>query len=151
MNLLDLYAAHPFWVWLALGAILLAIEAGTGSGWLLWPAASAGVVALLALTGWKVGLPAELLVFALLTLVSTILARRFLKTASDTEPDINDQTQRLIGKTGRAVTAFENGQGRVLVANAEWAADLDGGATLKNGAPVVVTGIAGPRLVVQPS
>src|SRR4051812_2297534 len=71
------YSAHPFWVWLAAGAVLLAVEVMSGSGYLLWPAAAAAVVGLLAL-GLHPGLPVELGVFAGLTLVSTILARRYL-------------------------------------------------------------------------
>jgi membrane protein implicated in regulation of membrane protease activity len=39
-----LYTTHPFWVWLAVAAIFLAVEVATGTGWLLWPAASALLV-----------------------------------------------------------------------------------------------------------
>ena len=132
----------------AIGAVLLAIEEGTGSGWLRWPAGSAGVVGLVVLTGWKPGLPVEVLIFAGLTIVTTILARRYFVRRHD-YPDINDTLQRMIGKTGRAVTAFEHGKGRAFVANAEWAADLESGDSLTEGAPVVVTGVNGPRLVVR--
>ena len=47
-----LYLTHPFWVWLAVGAIFLAAEVPTASGYLLWPAASAGAVAVL-LGAWQ--------------------------------------------------------------------------------------------------
>lgn len=147
-DLLSFHAAHPFWTWMALGAALLAIEAGTGSGWLLWPAASAGVVALLMLTGWQPGPAVEVLIFAGLTLVTTFLARRYIIRRTD-HPDINDTFQRMIGKTGKAVTTFEHGKGRAFVANAEWAADLESGDSLAEGAPVVVTAVNGPRLVVR--
>ena len=40
----DLYLSHPAWAWAASAAVLLAVELVTGSGWLLWPAASAGVL-----------------------------------------------------------------------------------------------------------
>ena len=40
-GLMVFYLGHPMWVWLAVGALLLAAEVATGSGYLLWPAASA--------------------------------------------------------------------------------------------------------------
>ena len=40
-TLIALYAAHPFWVWMAAAAVLLALEIVTGSGYLLWPAVAA--------------------------------------------------------------------------------------------------------------
>ena len=45
MTVLTLYQAHPFGAWIALAAALLALEVATGSGWLLWPSASAAVTA----------------------------------------------------------------------------------------------------------
>ena len=47
--ILDLYQTQAFWMWVGVAALLLAIEALTGSGYLLWPAGSAGVVAALTL------------------------------------------------------------------------------------------------------
>ena len=43
--LADLYAAQPFWIWLAVGVLLLAVEAMFSTEWLLWPAVAAGIVA----------------------------------------------------------------------------------------------------------
>ena len=40
-----LYESQPFWIWLALGALILAAEAAMGTEWLLWPAVSAAAVA----------------------------------------------------------------------------------------------------------
>ena len=68
-----LYAAHAFWFWLALGAVLLGVEAATGSGWLLWPAASAGVVAVISLLGLHLGALGEVAIFAGLTLITTFV------------------------------------------------------------------------------
>lgn len=150
-SIVEIYAAHPFWVWLALGVLLLAAEAATGSGWLLWPAASAGVVAVVSLLGLKLGAPAETAIFGLLTVVSTAMARRFLIRAPGTHEDINDQRLRLVGKTGKAVSAFSQGKGRAFVENAEWPADLEAGGELASGAQVVVTAVKGPRLVVKPT
>jgi len=145
----DLYAAQPFWVWAGLAAALLAIEVMTGSGWLLWASASA------AATGAVVGLlapsvPTALLVFALLTMVSTLLARRYLpRQATAPDGDINDNVARLVGHRGSAVKAFKARAGRVFIDGKEWAAELDEGEALEAGASVEVTGVDGARLKVR--
>ena len=43
-TVVDFYVASPFWIWLALGVILLAVEAAFSTEWLLWPAVSLGLV-----------------------------------------------------------------------------------------------------------
>ena len=145
----DLFATHPFWAWIALGAAFLAVEVATGSGWLLWPAASAGVVGLLASF---VGIdPAPAFgVFAGLTIVTTFLARRYLpRSLGPHGHDINDNVARLVGHHGRAVAAFQGQHGRVFIDGKEWAAELAEGAELAAGARVEVVGVQGARLQVR--
>lgn len=146
----NLYASQPFWIWMAFGAVLLAIEAGTGSGWLLWAAASAAIVGLLTLMGVR-GLPIEIGMFGALTIASTLLSRKFIQKVQGPGEDINDQTTRLIGKTGRSVGAFTEGHGRAFIDGSEWVVDLEDAADIAPGAKVVVTGVAGARLKVKPA
>ena len=144
------YAAHALWIWVALGAALLAVEVATGSGWMLWPAASAVVVA--ALAGFAgLGPLAAVLIFAVLTILSTVLARRYLPRRLLHHPggDINDTTARLIGHHGRVVAAFCGRTGRVFIDGKEWAAELDQDEALEAGARVEVTGVAGAHLRVR--
>jgi hypothetical protein len=130
--LAELYVAHPFWIWLAVGAVLLAFEIATTTGWLLWPAACAVVVAGLTFI-LKGNFAVELAVFAVLTIASTLLARRYLpRNASGDGPDINDNVGRLVGHYGMAVSAFEHGRGRVFIDGKEWAAVAD-----DDGAPLL--------------
>jgi inner membrane protein len=145
----DLYATHPFWVWTALAAALLAAEVISGSGWLLWPAASAGVVAVLAGFAGLQTAPAIAL-FAGLTIVTTFLARRYLPRSLGAHGhDINDNVARLVGHQGRAVGAFRDQHGRVFIDGKEWAAELADGAELAAGARVEVVGVQGARLRVR--
>jgi len=116
---------HAFWGWAAFAALLLAVEVGTATGYLLWPAASAGAVAVAQLFV-RPGILVDLVAFAVLTLVSTILAHRLLpRRLRQPGPDINDRARDLIGRSGQAVGPFSGGRGRVFVDGAEWIAETD--------------------------
>lgn len=144
----DLYAVQPFWIWLALGALLLAVESMFSTEWLLWPAVSAGIVAVLTAVGVRLGLPGEVAVFALLTVVGTLLSRRLVQTANPGGVDINDRDSRLIDQRARVVEAFVGGRGRVFVSGAEWSAVIEGEAP-PVGEDVVVKGVNGSLLTVR--
>jgi len=128
-DLIHLFVTYPFWAWMAAGAVLLAIEIGTGTGYLLWPAASAGVIAVVA-AALHPGLAIEALSFALLTIASTLIGRRYMPTPFRHKgPDMNDRAARLIGKTGEIVQPFDAGKGRVFVDGSEWAAEVGEGTS----------------------
>src|SRR5690606_38266329 len=104
MNALaDFYAVQPFWIWLAIGVLLLAIETMFSTEWLLWPAVSAGIVAVLTAVGVRLGLPGEVAIFAVLAVIATLLSRRLIQKANPGGVDINDRDSRLIGQRARVV------------------------------------------------
>ena len=148
-QLLSLAANHPFWVWAALAAALLGAETLTGSGWLLWPAACAALLAVLTTV-----LPLSALqaigLFAALTIAATYLGRRFApQLAGHDDRDINDAAGRLIGHHGKTVGAFTGRAGRVFIDGKEWAATSDSDLDLPTGAAVEVTGLDGAHLKVR--
>lgn len=149
-DLLSLYGAHPTWIWIALGAALLAVEVATGSGWLLWPAAAAWIVAV-AVAFAGLDLAQAVLVFALLTISLVLLARRYLPKSLTRHAthDINDNIARLVGHHGQVVAPFQGRNGRVFIDGKEWAAELDEGEAPQAGARVEVTGVAGAHLRVR--
>ena len=148
MSLADLYAAQPFWIWLAIGVLLLAVEAMFSTEWLLWPAVSAGVVAVMTAAGVRLGLPGEVAVFAVLTVIATLLSRRLISKANPDGPDINDRGSRLVGQRARVVETFVSGRGRVFISGAEWPAEIVGEAPVE-GQDVVVIRVNGSLLTVQ--
>ena len=144
------FFAHPFWIWIAIGAVCLVVELMTGSGWLLWPAGAAAVVAVVAQLFPGFGWPQELVLFVVVSVIATYLGRRYLRPAPAGASDINDPGPRLIGKEGEAVSAFDAGHGRVFVDGKEWSAELEGDGDLAAKAKVVVTEIlGGARLKVR--
>ena len=147
--LTNIYASQPFWLWLAVGALLLAVEAAMSTEWLLWPAVSAGLVAVVVALGLHLGFVGELGLFAALTVLSTLLSRRLVQRVNPNDhPDINDREQRLVGQRAKVVEAFVDGRGRVFVSGAEWAASIDGSGPAV-GDSVIVEGAAGPFLKVR--
>jgi len=148
-GLMAFYATHPFWVWLAVAAVFLAVEVATGTGWLLWPAASALLVGLLTLAVAP-GAPVELGLFAVLTIATTYLARRFLKPVLEARnPDLNDPSLRLVGRDGEVLAGFVNGKGRVFVDGKEWAAVAPDGVTPAAGQKVLIVAVEGAVLTVR--
>ena len=143
-----LYAQQPGWAWLGVAAVLLAAELVTGSGYLLWPSASAAVTAGLAFLGWPHAPFGQILVFAVLTVASTYAARRWWPPRRAAERlELNDAAGRLVGREGEAIA----GGGRVFVDGAEWLAESEGGEALAPGARVRVLAVLdGARLRVRP-
>lgn len=147
--LTDLYATQPFWIWLAIGVALLAIEAAASTEWLLWPAVAAGVVAVLTAIGLRAGLAGEVAIFAGLTVAATLASRTLIKRVNPgDEPDINDRDGRLVGQRARVVEAFVDGRGRVFVSGAEWPAEIEGAAP-PAGESVIVESLTGSGLKVR--
>jgi len=144
---MDWLPQHPFALWLAAGAVLLAVEVGTGSGWLLWPAGSAAVTGVLALAV-RLDPPVQAIIFAVLTIVTTLAGRHFFPRHAPGK-DINDTAARLRGLEGVAAGDFQAGRGRVFVDGKEWAAELEGAVSLASGMKVIVTGVHGARLTVK--
>ncbi|MDO1558420.1 NfeD family protein [Brevundimonas sp. 2R-24] len=143
-----IYQSQPFWIWLAIGALILAVEAAAGTEWLLWPAVAAVVVAGLTAMGLGGNPLIEIVIFAVLTLAFTFVSRKLVKQVNPEAADINDRGVRLIGQRAQVVEPFVGGRGRVFVSGSEWPADLEGEAP-GEGQAVVVEAVAGPRLKVR--
>ncbi|HKX65378.1 MAG TPA: NfeD family protein [Rhizomicrobium sp.] len=146
---MDWLLQNPFALWLAIGAVLLAVEVATGSGWLLWPAASAAVMGVLGLV-FPFEMNMQLVIFAILTIVTTLAGRRLFPQAVLTGGDINDTSSRMTGLDGVAAGDFQGRQGRVFVDGKEWAAELEGDGALASGMRVIVVRVKGARLTVKP-
>jgi hypothetical protein len=144
---MDWLLLHPFAMWMAIGAVLLAVEVATASGWLLWPAASAAVMGLVGLVR-QFDLTTQWVIFAVLTIATTLAGRHFFPRAV-LGGDINDTRARLAGLDGVAAGDFKGGRGRVFVDGKEWAAQLDGAESLSSGMKVIVVGVKGACLTVR--
>lgn len=73
-TLQTLYIQNPFWVWLAVGAIFVALDIASGAGKLIWGAAAAALIALLNLADIHLGGPTEFAAFAVIAVAGGFLS-----------------------------------------------------------------------------
>jgi membrane protein implicated in regulation of membrane protease activity len=138
----------PGWLWMIGGVILLAAEILAPGIFLIFVGAAAvatGVFALL----FGLGLPAQLALFALYTVIAVMIGRRFYANSNtdSSDPLLNDRAARLVGRVVTVVETVDSGGGRVRVGDSEWSAR---GGPAAAGERVRVTGIDGNCLKVEP-
>jgi len=165
-TLYDLYVQNPFWIWLAVGAVFVALDIASGTGKLIWPGVAGAALAFINLAEVRLGFEIEIALFIVVSMLgialtsgihrrrpnaspdNTLQAERkaqSLPTVADThEQVLQDRTGRLIGRIGRTTGEFVNGVGRVWIDGTEWGAEIDAGEeVLPAEAPVRVMGVTG--------
>ena len=137
--------------WLILGVILLVIEVITGTTYVLWVAAAALIVGVLAFI-LPIGWPLQFILFfvlsvALLFLGHTYLRPRTMGNAED--DDLNDRAKTMVGMRVKAIADFETGLGRVQVGDTQWRAEMERGDA-EAGQELRVASVRGTTLIVEP-
>lgn len=148
--MLELLMDPPFWFWISIAAFILLVEINLGTFDLLWPAAGAALTGLVSALPFLPSGAWEWVLFIVITLVLTVLARtmglhRKLQP-TDKRPLNNADTR--IGQPALALSAFEAGRGRVRLGDTDWTARAE--VEVSEGQNLVVTGVDGTELIVQP-
>ncbi|WP_028055686.1 NfeD family protein [Sphingobium bisphenolivorans] len=135
------------WGWLVFAALLGVGEVILPGVFLIWVALAAAVTGLLALA-LPIALPAQLLIFAGLCLLSVWGGRRWYKAnpVDSQDPMLNDRTARLIGEIVTVVEAIDGGRGRVKVGDSVWSCR---GPDAPAGSRVRITGADASVLKVE--
>jgi inner membrane protein len=143
-----LFDLEPHYAWLAIGLVLAVGEMAIPGVFLIWMAGAAVIVGLFS---WVVpiGIPLQVVLFALLSIAAVFLGRRYLRdnpiVAAD--PMMNMRGDRVVGETVVVTQAIEGGSGRVRLGDSEW---LARGADAVPGTRLKVVGHDGTVLVVEP-
>ena len=122
MNL-PAFQLDPHWAWLALGLVLAVGEMTIPGVFLIW---MAGAAVITGLATWvlPIGVPVQVVLFAVLSLGAAFIGRNVLRanpiTAAD--PKMNDRGARAIGETVMVTQVIEGGEGRVKLGDSEWIA-----------------------------
>jgi membrane protein implicated in regulation of membrane protease activity len=148
MILMELIA-HPHWFWLTLGGLLLAAEMLGTSGYLLWSGLAAVAVALIE---WLFPLSwtSQGTMFAVMTLLSAFFWYRWMRyRESSQQPNtLNQRGSQLMGMQLTLDNPLKNGLGHVRIGDSSWRVQAD--SDLPAGTPVIVTGVVGITLMIQP-
>lgn len=139
---------EPYWVWLALGLLLIALEMIAPGVFLLWFGVAAIVTGAIAFV-FDLGLPVQIVNFVFLSLIAAYSAKRFLRDRPivSSDPLLNKRGRRLVGETAVVTHAFDGGTGRVRHGDSEW---LARGPDIAVGERVRITGSEGALLLVEP-
>ena len=138
---------EPHWVWLALGLLLAIAEMAIPGVFLIWMAGAALITGIVA---WAVpiGVPYQIVLFAVLAIVAVYSGRRWLKghPIESADPRLNDRGGQAVGETVTVTHAIDGGQGRVRLGDSEWIAK---GPDAAPGTRMRVTSHQGAVLVVE--
>lgn len=138
-----------WWIWIILGALLLAAEVVvTADFYLVFFGLAALVLGLAGVFG--VPLPAwvQFLLFAALAVSGLVLYRGRLKRRLQTAD--REMGPELVGERGTARDAIApGGRGRVELRGSAWDAHNDGAVAIAAGARCVVSGVEGLTLRVR--
>jgi len=135
------------WHWLALGLLLAAAEMAIPGVFLIWLAAAAIITGLVTWIA-PIGVPLQIVLFAVLAIVSVFMGRNWLRAnpIAPADPMMNDRGARLVGETVVVTHVIEGGTGRVRHGDSEW---LVHGPDAEPGTRMRVSGHDGAVLKVE--
>ena len=138
-----------FWHWWVLAALLMAVEVFAPTTLFLWTGISAGAVGLVVLVAEDIGWEYQVLLFAVLSVVSVVAWRRYarLHPVRSEDPWLNRRAEQYIGRQFTLEEPIVNGEGMVKVDDTTWKI---AGENLEAGSRVRVVGVDGVILKVEP-
>ncbi len=146
-------SSMPFWYWWVLAVILLIGEIVTGTTYILWPAAAAVVVGVLAIflpgSLWYVELFLFALIAVALTYYGTPYLKAWLRNAKTDHENLNERGAQKVGQRAVVEVAFAGGKGKVRFGDTLWLAtcpDLD---VIETGVQVEIIDVQGTTMVVK--
>ena len=137
-----------FWWWWIAGVVLLILEVMAPATFFLWLAIAAGIVGLLSWVVPSIGWEFQVLIFAVLSIVSVVAWRVWLKphTEASDQPTLNRRGEQYIGRVVTLTEPIANGIGRIRVGETTWGAE---GPDLPAGTRIRIAGVSGTRFRVE--
>ena len=140
------------WSWWILGLLLLGAEIIVPGMFLIWIGLAAIVVGAISFALWDTaiwGWQIQLLVFAVLALVSALIGRKIMASRDDDtdQPMLNRRMEQMIGRTATLEEPITEGQGRIRLGDTLWTVR---GPDLPAGSRVKIVAIENDDPVVQP-
>jgi hypothetical protein len=138
---------EPGWLWM-IGGVLLLIAEIIAPGFFLLFIGSAAIATGAFTLLFGLGLPAQLALFALYSLLALMVGRRVYASgpAASSDLNLNDRSAQLIGRQVTAISPIDEHGGRVQVGDGQWSAR---GGPAQAGERVRVTRVEGNCLIVE--
>jgi len=137
---------EPHYAWLTIALVLAVAEMAIPGVFLIWMAGAALITGLLS---WvlPLGVPIQIVIFAVLSILAVFMGRRYLvrHPVVSADPLMNRRGDRAVGEMVVVTQAIVGGSGRVRLGDSEW---LARGADAAAGTRLTVTGIEGSVLLV---
>jgi membrane protein implicated in regulation of membrane protease activity len=137
-----------FWYWWALAAVLLVCEMMLPGVVFLFLAIGAVVAGAMLLVAADVSLEIQLVVFAIVSVVSAIGLRRYLRGLQPIASTLNARGESLVGQTFVLDQPILGGRGRIKLGDGSWSIT---GPDMVAGAKVRVAAVSGTELRVEPA
>lgn len=136
------------WHWWVLAALLVILEIFTPGVFLLWLGVAGAIVGAILWFWPEFGWEWQLLSFAILSILSIVLARRYLsfRPIQTDQPRLNRRGEQYIGRTFVLDEAIVNGFGKIKVDDTTWKVE---GADTPVGSSVKVVAVDGVLLKVE--
>jgi hypothetical protein len=144
----EIFGQIEFWHWLAFGGVIATLEMILPGVWLLWFGIAAGLTGVVVLVFPAIGFPFQVLVFAVLAVVTIVSAITFLRRhpIETDRPALNDRAATMTGQVLTLDAPIVDGVGHVKVGDSVWRIE---GEDYMRGTKVRVVGIKGATLLVE--
>ena len=131
-----------FWHWLVLGVVLAIIEVFAPGAFFLWLGISAAIVGSVLWVFPGISWELQLLFFAILSIASVVVARRYLIAHPlETDlPNLNQRGRQYVGRTFTLIEPVVNGQGKIQVDDSTWKITCE---DCQAGTKVIINGVEG--------
>src|ERR1044072_4170733 len=108
---MDLNSLEPWWIWFAIGLILAALEMAIPGVFLIWMAGAALITGAITWLG-PIGLPLQIVIFAVLAIVAVFSGRRYLRANPivPADPKMNDRGAQAVGEVVVVTHAIDAGK-----------------------------------------
>ncbi|MBF0256146.1 MAG: NfeD family protein [Gammaproteobacteria bacterium] len=137
-----------YWHWWVLAVVFVVLEIFSPAAFFLWMGVAAGLVGLVLLVLPDINWEWQLLIFALFSLASILVSRRYLDRnpiATD-QPHLNRRGEQYLDRTFTLDAPIVNGYGKIRVDDSSWKVEGD---DCPAGTRVRVIGVDGVILQVE--
>ena len=137
-----------YWGWWILGIVLVVFEVAAPGAIFLWMGIASGVVGFIVFIAPDMAWEHQLLIFSVLSVVSILVARRYLKSRpiETDQPSLNRRGLQYIDRVFTLSEPIIDGRGRLRVDDTLWKIEGD---DLEEGEKIIVTAVNGVVLTVE--